>query len=35
MAGMLKVEKIVKERFRMHDANKSIAPYDLINSKSL
>ncbi len=33
--GMLKVEKIVRERFRMHDANKSITPYDLINSKSL
>jgi DNA-directed RNA polymerase subunit beta len=32
-SGMLKVERIVRERFRMHDANKSIAPYDLINAK--
>lgn len=34
-SGMLKLERIVKERFRMHDANKSIAPYDLINAKPL
>jgi DNA-directed RNA polymerase subunit beta len=34
-AGMLKLERIVKERFRMQDSNKSIAPYDLINAKPL
>jgi DNA-directed RNA polymerase subunit beta len=34
-AGMLKVERIVKERFRVQDFNKSIVPYDLINSKPL
>lgn len=33
--GMLKVERIVKERFRVQDFNKSIVPYDLINSKPL
>jgi DNA-directed RNA polymerase subunit beta len=34
-SGVLRVERIVKERFRMHDANKSITPYDLINAKPL
>lgn len=33
--GMLKVERIVKERFRIQDYNKSIVPYDLINAKPL
>lgn len=34
-SGMLRIERIVKERFRMHDINKSITPYDLINTKPL
>jgi DNA-directed RNA polymerase subunit beta len=34
-SGMLKLERIVKERFRIQDTNKAIAPYDLINAKPL
>lgn len=34
-AGMIRVERIIKERFRMQDANKSMVPYDFINIKPL
>lgn len=34
-SGMLRVEKIIRERFRIYDSNKSLSPYDLINVKPL
>lgn len=34
-SGMIRVEKVVKERYRMQDANKALTPYDLINAKPL
>jgi DNA-directed RNA polymerase subunit beta len=33
--GMMRLEKIARERFRMYDSNKALAPYDLINVKPL
>ncbi len=33
--GMVRIERIVREKYRMHDTNKSLAPYDLLNVKPL
>lgn len=34
-SGMLRVDRIARERYRMYDNNKSLTPYDLINIKPL
>jgi DNA-directed RNA polymerase subunit beta len=34
-SGMLRIEKIIRERLRIYDTNKTLAPYDLFNVKPL
>jgi DNA-directed RNA polymerase subunit beta len=34
-SGFARVEKIVKERFRLHDATSSMMPYDFVNVKPI
>jgi DNA-directed RNA polymerase subunit beta len=34
-SGMVRIERIIKERFRLQDINKSMVPYDFINIKPL